>query len=444
MPFDVEVDDRLGIRAVAERPKILEVFLPSAVPTTPLHGSVPCGPVGYLTNVYPHVSHSFIRREIMALEARGISIVRFSIRRSPSPLPDVEDQSEQARTTVLLESGIGVILAATFLTLMTRPVRFGRAFRITIGMGRVSATGVLRHMIYLLEACLLARLARQRGIRHIHTHFGTNPAAVARLAKVLGDISYSVTVHGPDEFDAPIALSLPQKIADAAFVVAISHHGSGQLMRWSDHADWQKIRVVRCGLDKGFLVRTDPQRSQAKSASRVFVCIARLDAQKGVSVLVGAARLMGADLDFKLRIIGDGSMRAELARRIVEFGLADRVVLLGWQSATEIRAELEGARALVLSSFAEGLPVVLMEAMALECPVIATAIAGIPELVDAECGWVVPAGSAEAIAAAMRLVLLANTGVLQRMGAVGRERVLAQHDAATNAGDLAELFAAHA
>jgi colanic acid/amylovoran biosynthesis glycosyltransferase len=438
------VEDRPGKSGKADRPTIRDAFLSPEISTPPLCAPVPSRPIGYFTNVYPHVSHSFIRREIMALEARGISIVRFSIRRSPGPLPDIEDQSEQARTTILLEAGIGALVGATLLALMTRPVRFGRAVRLTIGMGRASAPGVLRHMIYLLEACLLTRRARQCGIRHIHTHFGTNPAAVARLARTLHDISYSMTIHGPDEFDAPIALSLSQKIADAAFVVAISHHGSGQLMRWSNPDDWSKIRVVRCGLDQGFLVRREARRSPEKSTSQVFVCIARLDAQKGISVLVEAARLLGPDLDFKLRIIGDGAMRAELARRIVDFGLSDRVILLGWQSAAEIRTELEGARALVLSSFAEGLPVVLMEAMALERPVIATAIAGIPELVDAACGWVVPAGSADAIAAAMRLALLADTKTLQAMGAIGRLRVMAQHDAATNAAELAEMLVAHA
>lgn len=415
-------------RVVRPMPMVREILIPRA-------------PVGYLVNVYPHVSHSFIRREILALERRGIGIVRYSIRRTSEALPDIADQSENAQTTVLLDAGIGAILSATVRAFVMRPARFAKAFRMAIAMGQVSAVGVLRHIVYLSEACLLAQSARQRGIRHIHAHFGTNSAAVARLAKVVGDISYSMTVHGPDEFDAPVALSLRQKIADAAFVVAISHHGSGQLMRWSHHTDWPKINVVRCGLDRSFL---EPVRRRERNPSRVFVCIARLDTQKGVGLLIEAVRQLGSTLDFKLRIIGDGAMRTEMADRIAEYGLSDRVALLGWQSSAAIKAELEGARALVLASFAEGLPVVLMEAMALECPVIATAIAGIPELVDAECGWVVPSGSVAALATAMHRALLANDNTLRAMGAVGRARVLERHDAAANAADLVELLAAHA
>lgn len=401
---------------------------------------LPSNPIGYLTNVYPHVSHSFIRREILALEKRGIPIVRFSIRRSSEALPDIDDQSEQARTTVLLDAGIAAILSVTMRTFVSHPIRFVKAVRMAIAMGRVSAVGVSRHFIYLFEACLLARSARQHGIRHVHVHFGTNPATVARLAGVVGDISYSMTVHGPDEFDANAALSLPAKIADAAFVVAISSHGVGQLMRWSHHSQWPKISVVRCGLDGRFL---DHQRQKSRSGSRRFVCIARLDAQKGVGLLIEAAHLLGPETDFQIRIIGDGVMRDEMASRIIALGLSHRVVLCGWQSSASIRSELEQARSLVLSSFAEGLPVVLMEAMALECPVIATAIAGVPELVDAECGWVVPSGSAEAMAAAMRAALLADDRTLRTMGVEGRARVLDRHDAAKNAGPLAELLAAY-
>lgn len=423
-------DDGVRVRAMESRESM-------AVPL-PVTRSAP---VAYLTNVYPHVSHSFIRREILALEKCGIPVVRFSIRRSSEALPDIDDQSEQARTIVLLDASVAAFVSVTLRALFSHPVRFGRAVRMAIAMGRVSAVGVWRNLIYLVEACLLAQAARQRGIRHVHAHFGTNSAAVARLAKAVGDVSYSMTVHGPDEFDANAALSLPAKIADAAFVVAISSHGIGQLMRWSHFTHWPKISVVRCGLDGKFL---EHGRSKSRSGSRVFVCVARLDAQKGVGLLIEAAHLLGPELDFKLRIIGDGAMRAELAGRIVALGLSDRVVLCGWQSSANIRTELERARALVLSSFAEGLPVVLMEAMAVECPVIATAIAGIPELVDSECGWVVPSGSAEAMAAAMRTALLADEKALRTMGAEGRQRVLASHDAVRNAGQLAELLAAHA
>jgi colanic acid/amylovoran biosynthesis glycosyltransferase len=397
------------------------------------------GSIGYLTNVYPSVSHSFIRREILALEKHGIAVARFSVRRSVEPLPDPEDQRERSRTTVLLDAGTTAMIAATVRLAVTRPWRFVRALGAMQMMRRAAGGGRLRHLAYLTEAALLVRMMEQRAVRHLHVHFGTNPAAVAALCKVLGAISYSITVHGPEEFDAPIALSLPHKIAEATFVAAISSHGLGQLMRWSDRRDWNKLAIVRCGLDRRFL---DHEACPPSATSAVLVCIARLDRQKGLSLLLDAVALVAPTLDVTVRIIGDGPMREELLTQIAKLGLAGRVRLLGWKSAAAIREELTAARALVLPSFAEGLPVVLMEALALHRPVIATWIAGVPELVDASCGWLVPPGSAHALAAAMSSALGASQASLVARGAAGHAIVRDRHDAMTNAAQLATLFSA--
>jgi len=414
----------------------------SPVPAVDKSRSQPVhAPIGYVTNVYPHVSHSFIRREIQALEQRGIDVLRFSIRPAGTALPDPDDQAERARTVTLLDAGVAALIGAAAVTACTRPIRFVRALGTARAMARANASGVVRNTAYLLEACLLARIARRRGIRHLHAHFGTNPAAVARLAGIVGDLSYSMTVHGPDEFDGPVALSLPGKIADAAFVVAVSHYGSGQLKRWSEWKDWSKIHVVRCGLDRTFLSGGELMRDTAATVAPTFLCVARLSPQKGLSLLIDAAAQLAPEIDFTIHIVGDGEMRDELAARIKERGLGTRVSLLGWRSASDIRNALRTAHALVLPSFAEGLPVVLMEALALECPVIATAIAGIPELVDQECGWVIPAGSTHALMEALRTALITDQNTLRAMGAAGRDRVLKWHDAAANAADLADLLA---
>lgn len=397
------------------------------------------GPIGYLTNVYPSVSHSFIRREILALEKHGIAVARFSVRRSVEPLPDPADQRERSRTTVLLDAGKTALVAATVRLGVTRPRRFARAIGTMRTMCRAAGGARLRHLAYLAEAALLVRMMEQRDIRHLHVHFGTNPAAVASLCKALGSISYSITVHGPEEFDAPIALSLPRKIADATFVVAISSHGLGQLMRWSDRGDWNKLGVVRCGLDKRFFEHASCPPS---AASSVLVCIARFDRQKGLSLLLDAVALVAPTIDVTLRIIGDGPMRDELLAQIAKLGLGTRVQLLGWKNAAAIREELTAARALILPSFAEGLPVVLMEALALHRPVIATWIAGVPELVDASCGWLVPAGSTHALAGAISSALGASQAALVARGAAGHAVVRDRHDAMTNAAQLATLFSA--
>ncbi len=391
--------------------------------------------LAYFTNAYPKVSHSFIRREIAALEELGAEVLRISIRRTTDALPDSADRLEGDRTITLLGSpGAALGLAgAVFARLLRSPGRFFATAGKAISLARGSSSGLLRHLAYLAEACSVAQLLEARGIRHVHVHFGTNPTAVAYLVKALSGVSYSFTVHGPDEFDNPRGLKLREKIADAAMTFAISSYGRGQLMRWAAVADWNRIEIVRCGLDKSYLAA----EQSAPSAAPRLLCVARLSGQKGVPLLLqAAAAVRRRGLAFELRIAGDGELRNLLEQEIARLGLADTIVLLGWQSAEQIRAELEACRAFVLPSFAEGLPVVLMEALAMGRPVLTTAIAGIPELVDGECGWLFPSGSVEHCAEAMIAALEAFPDTLARMGRSGRERVLAQHDAHTNAQSL--------
>lgn len=407
----------------------------ATAPLAPAAAEVARVPLACLTNAYPATSHSFIRREIFALERHGFDVARFSIRAWGQPLPDPDDQRELARTTVLLDGRRLALLGDALALALLRPRRFARACRTAMQLCTRGPRDIPRHLGYLAEACRLVRHLEAAGVRHVHAHFGTNPAAVAMLASRLGAITYSFTVHGPDEFDAPAGLSLAAKAAGAAFVVAISSFGRGQLMRWLAPADWHRIEVVRCGVDARFLAPS-PQAA----ASRTLVCVARLSAQKGLPLLVEAAGRLAPTTDFRLRIVGGGELEAALAARIVELDLAGRVTLVGPLAAAEVRAELLAARALVVPSFAEGLPVVLMEALGLGRPVVATSIAGIPELVDSGCGWVVPSGDVDRLAEAMRAALDADSATLAALGAEGRRRVARDHDAEINAGQLATLL----
>lgn len=391
--------------------------------------------LAWLTNVYPATSHSFIRREILALEALGVDIARFTVRASSGPLPDADDCAELARTSVLLDGRWPALLWDMLALALARPRRFAGACGTALRLCTGGLRELPRHLAYVAEACRLTRALEAAGIGHVHAHFGTNPAAVAMLAGRLGGSTYSFTVHGPDEFDAPLGLSLRLKAAEAAFVVAISSFGRGQLMRWLAPADWHRIEVVRCGVDARFLA-AEPLAAD----SRTLVSVARLSAQKGLPLLIEAAALVAQTHDFRLRIVGGGELEAALRGRISELGLGDRVTLTGPLSAADVRGELLAARALVLPSFAEGLPVVLMEALGLGRPVVTTSIAGIPELVDAGCGWVVPSGDVERLAEAMRAALDADAATLAALGSEGRRRVARDHDASTNAGRLAVLL----
>jgi glycosyltransferase involved in cell wall biosynthesis len=209
-------------------------------------------------------------------------------------------------------------------------------------------------------------------------------------------------------------------------------------MRWSAPEQWHKIGVVRCGVDREFL---DAPALPMPADCTEFVCVARLSAQKGLPLLIAACdRLRTNGERFSLSIIGDGEMRLPLEANIDRRGLHGTVALLGIRTAAEIREHLQRARAFVLPSFAEGLPVVIMEALALGRPVIATSVAGIPELVDGTCGWLIPAGSEEALVEAMSAALRASPDELSAKGAIGRERVAALHNAEHNAAQLLQAL----
>jgi glycosyltransferase involved in cell wall biosynthesis len=394
--------------------------------------------VAYLVNQYPHVSHSFIRREIAALEALGLAVERFSVRPSPADLVDPADVAERQRTQIILGAGAAGLLGALLTTAISRPLRWLRALRATLRLGRRSERGVLRHLIYLAEACVLRRRLHACGAGHLHAHFGTNSATVALLTRLLGGPPYSFTAHGPEEFDRPEMLSLGEKIENCAFVVGVSSFGRSQLYRWCAHDHWPKVQTVRCGVDAAFL----GNGPQPIADSNRLVCVGRLAEQKGQLLLLEAlGQLAKAGVAFEMVLAGDGPMRSVIEKQRERLGLEGRVRITGWLSNDAVRQEIVAARALVLPSFAEGLPVVLMEALALGRPVVTTYIAGIPELVENGVnGWLIPAGSVEALAEALRQVLQTPVERLTQMGKDGAVRVAAMHDARTEAGKLLGLF----
>lgn len=398
--------------------------------------------IAYLINQYPQPSQTFIRREISALEDQGLAIQRFSVRRWNQSLVDAGDEAERQRTRVILDVGAPGLAWGLLSTLATRPRLFLSALGMAVRLGRRSDRGLLVHMIYLAEACVLRRWLAEGGARHVHSHFGTNSTTVALLCRILGGPPYSFTVHGPEEFDMPLSLSLGDKIQHAAFVIAVSSYGRSQLYRWAASADWPKIHVVHCGVDDDFLTSSN---GQFPTAPRL-VCVARLAEQKGQLLLLqAAARLHQEGVDFDLVLVGDGPMRAQVEELIERFDLHKHVRITGWMSNAEVRREILASRALVLPSFAEGLPVVIMEALAMGHPVISTYVAGIPELLlDNVCGWLVPAGSIDALTEAMREVLNAEPAHLEAMGRAGAKRVTERHNVRTEAGKLAALLVRNA
>jgi glycosyltransferase involved in cell wall biosynthesis len=397
--------------------------------------------LAYLTTEYPKVSHTFIRREIQELEQRGHSVMRLAIRNSGGAIADASDQDESSKTIHCLSQPKWRVVMAASLVKSTRPLRWIRATRMAIAMSRASDRGLLRHLAYLVEAAWLLRVLQREKIEHVHVHFGTNAAAVARLVRCLGGPPYSMTVHGPNEFDSPRGFSLAEKVIDAEFVVAISDYCAAQIRRWAPHAHWHKIHVVHCTVGDEFFQPSTP----ISASSNSLLCVGRLSAQKGQLLLIDAMRhLIDEGLEARLVLAGDGEMRRIVEQSIAARGLQNYVSITGWVDEAKVRRLLSESRALVQPSFAEGLPVVMMEAMAMARPVIGTMIAAIPELlIHGGNGWLIPAGNIDELVSAMRDALKMSADRLNAMGLAGRERVRERHFTRTEVDKLERLFDAY-
>jgi colanic acid/amylovoran biosynthesis glycosyltransferase len=398
--------------------------------------------LAYLINQYPKASHTFIRREILAIEAKGVPVHRFALRGWAEIAPDPQDRAEMLRTEYLLQKGIWPLIVAGVSVALGSPQRMFRAFKLVVKSARGAPRPLPVQIAYLLEAALLSSRCKTLGITHLHAHFGTNAAQIAALCMVLGGPRFSFTVHGPEEFDHPTGLHLDLKIALASKVIAITSYCRSQLMRWVKRQEWEKIAVVRCGLDVQFLGASAPALEVNSVGASTFVCVGRLCEQKGQQLLLRAFASVVQRYPFATLVLaGDGEDRPLLEEMIAQYGLRQQVQITGWIDSAKVRELLTDARCLVLPSFAEGLPIVLMEAMALSRPVITTYVAGIPELVvPGESGWLIPAGSETRLVEAMVQCLECDLGKLNRMGNQGRIAVLENHDMNANAEALLAVF----
>ena len=390
----------------------------------------------YLMNAYPMTSTTFIRREIEAHERAGFEVDRFAIRPWSEALVDPRDIDEARRVTYLLGSGAGRLLLGFVAETLTNPVGMSRAIAATTHLIGKAKAERWKNLAYLLEAVSLKRQAVGRGIDHIHTHFSSNSAAVALLSRCLGGPGYSVTVHGPDDLYVLEENAVARKLEHAAFFAVITEYCRGVVDAHTGGAFAEKLHIVRCGLDlQEFNAPSDVPEGQ------VLVCVGRLCAAKAQHLLVEAlARVVGRYPGVKLVLIGDGDTRSRIEQTIAAQGMERNVELAGWRTNAQVREALKGARALVLPSLAEGLPIVIMESFALGRPVLSTVINGIPELVDETCCWLVAPGDVDALVPALEALLAADRDALSEMGRIGRARVEELHDQDANAARLRDLI----
>ena len=375
----------------------------------------------------------------MGLERQGFSVFRSALRPSGSALVEPFDFEESKKTTYCFNKTLAFHIMTFLSHMLIKPRRFMRAFRIALSMARVSNKGTLIHLAYLVEASSLLRIYKKNGIQHIHVHFGTNVTAIARLIHHLGGLSYSFTVHGPDEFDSAIAFDLHGKIKDAAFVIAISHFCSAQLKRWADFSDWDKIEIVHCSVGDDFF----SEYSEITDDGPIgFACVGRLAPQKGQMILIKAfSELIKSGRDAHLTLVGDGELRKNIEEKIRTEQIENKISITGYVSEKEVRRHIKSSIALVMPSFAEGLPMVIMEAYAVGRPVISTFIAAIPELVKPrESGWLVPASDVAGLTNALIEVFDSDIKVLNDFAKAGKEITFRSHRTETEVASLATLF----
>jgi colanic acid/amylovoran biosynthesis glycosyltransferase len=380
----------------------------------------------------------FIHREVAALRRLGFHVETFSIRGLADSSESVNDaQREEAATTfVVLPPSIGLLLRSHARLLARAPDRWVRALRLAWRTRPPGAAALFRQLAYFAEAGVVAERMRERGLVHLHNHFASSSGTVAMLAAELGGFTFSISEHGPDIFYAPEWWRLDAKFSRALFVACISHFCRSQVLIWTPVDRWHRVHIVHCGVDPAeFAQRTH------RGAGRRLLFTGRLAGVKGIPILLEAlARLRGSHPDVELALAGDGPDRAQLEGEAQRLGVAGRVRFLGYQSSDHVRSLLQETDVFVLPSFAEGVPVVLMEAMASGVPVVSTRVAGVAELVeDGVSGFVVPPGDVGALADAID-ALLSDGGLRQRFGAAGRRTVAREFDVRREAAWLGDVL----
>lgn len=393
--------------------------------------------IAYLMNTYPLISTTFIRREIEAHERSGLSIERFSIRPWDQPVVDPRDIEEQKRVFYLLSKGVLPLFWMFLLEALQNPRGVIRALCATFQMIRNARGNKAKTFAYFLESVRLKREAILRGIDHIHTHFSTNSAAVAMLSYLMGGPVYSVTIHGPDELYEMNENSLTLKVKHAAFIAAITEYCRNVVDTHTKNQFTTKIKVVPCGLDM-----SEFNEISDVPDNKTLVCVGRLCKAKAQPLLIDAiSKIVARHQDMRLVLVGDGELREQVEEKIDRYNLHDQVEILGWKSNADVREALIQARALVLPSLAEGLPIVIMESFSLGRPVLSTRINGIPELVDSSCGWLAEPGDQSTLVDSLDALLSSSPEVLTKMGKIGRERIIDRHDQDKSAALLQILFA---
>lgn len=392
--------------------------------------------IAYIVSLFPCWSETFILNEIIALTQKGVRVSIFSIRSDLEPLIHENAKPFQTKTTYArFFPGI----RDTLFWLMKKPLVVLGLMRLVIFRRYKSFDIGIKNIWCVFESCFFARRVLDKGITHLHAHFATYPTMVALGIHRLTGVPFSFTAHAHDIFlDKGL---LKEKVAAAQAVVAISEYNKKYIINHCGAHAAAKIQVIHCGLDL-----TEWHREEKTRERHLIVAVGRLTPMKGFDVLIKACAILKNKVNINCQIVGSGPARRSLEQLIAKHGLYDNVRLTGAKDNQEVKELISRAAVFVAPSVwddrdgQDGIPLVLMEAMALGTPVIASTLSGIPELVDDEKnGMLVEPGNADQLAA--KILRLVSDRILSfDLATAGRKKIEAEFDVEKTVLALTKIF----
>jgi colanic acid/amylovoran biosynthesis glycosyltransferase len=399
--------------------------------------------LAYLVSRYPAVSHTFIKREISHLRSRGFDIHVASINEPDPPFEKqtLDEKEETANTFYVKRVGFWKALTDAFHTLISTPWKFFQGFFYALYLGGVDLKTLVFHLFYLSEAIIVGRWMEEEKISHIHVHFANPASSVALLLTKLFPVTYSITVHGPDEFYDVTLHRLKEKIEGAHFICCISYYTQSQLMKIVSPEHWAKFVIAHLGVDPLLYIPKTPQQNPSPLE---ILCVGRLTQTKGQLILIAAISILAMQgLNIHLCCVGDGPNKKYLVDDVSKRKMNHLVEFTGSLNQSQVLEVYKKADIFVLPSFAEGISVSLMEAMSMEIPCIATFVNGIPELIRHKVdGLLVAPSDVQDIVDAISY-LAKDFDMRQKLGQAGRKRIMEKFQLEPNTDILGEIFHKH-
>lgn len=377
--------------------------------------------IAYITGEYPRATDTFVQRDISELRNHGADVFTFSVRKTGDEHMVGEEQIAARKSTFYIIANanpLSLLLAHASLFLAS-PVRYLQALGLAWSIREKGFQGALYQLFYFAEAGILARQVQRQQIQHLHNHFAYASCNVTMLAAELSGRSFSFSIQGPSVFFESKRWRLDVKMRKALFVRCISHFCRSQCMIFAPPEKWNRLHIIHCGVRPELFETV----SHSQPGHRLLY-VGRLAAVKGLPVLFESlAMLKASNPDVMLTVVGDGSERADLQQMVVNLGIDKNVDFVGYKSQAEVRQYMQQTDVFVLPSFAEGLPIVLMEALAAGVPAVSTQIAGHSDLIENGVnGYLVPPGDSASMAARVRM-LLDDQALRAQLGAAGREKI---------------------